>query len=267
MKTFKGLANILGFLLLLSLLSCNFSRSKEASGGGDSARALEDILNSDETASYSVIQNSIINKRCTKCHAPGLKAANIPLTNYTEVKLLVNPGQPNNSLLFARLKNNGGNMPQGDPALPEIEVQILRDWIFAGAHEEAQPKPNSGSDSETISSTTTTSTTLAGPPPTTPQPVRFNDVFQSVFSNHCIMCHKEGGKAQDYPLTDYDSVMHNFLDPKFVVPSAPQESSVYIAISTGKMPSKRAVAAGEVKPLTAEQIELVRQWILQGAQN
>jgi len=76
--------------------------------------------------------NEIIQTKCTSCHtryhatwgpydtnAQWLESGNVISGNAT------------GSALFIKLKNNGGNMPEGAPELTEAENQAIRDWIDA----------------------------------------------------------------------------------------------------------------------------------------
>ncbi|MCH9682807.1 MAG: hypothetical protein K0V04_15330 [Deltaproteobacteria bacterium] len=48
----------------------------------------------------------------------------------------IEPGQPNNSYIIHKMEGTqavGGSMPDGQPLLPQATVDIIRDWIDAGA--------------------------------------------------------------------------------------------------------------------------------------
>lgn len=51
--------------------------------------------------------------------------------------LRVDPGHPDNSFLVIKLAGpppiEGGQMPLGKPALSDAQMQLVRDWISAGA--------------------------------------------------------------------------------------------------------------------------------------
>ena len=52
---------------------------------------------------------------------------------------LVVPGSPETSLLYLKVAGSppcGDPMPQGGSALPEAQVEMIRSWIAAGAHDD-----------------------------------------------------------------------------------------------------------------------------------
>jgi hypothetical protein len=54
-------------------------------------------------------------------------------------KALVVPGKPEESLLYTKLSATppcGAEMPFGGGALPEAQVEMVRSWIAAGAHDD-----------------------------------------------------------------------------------------------------------------------------------
>lgn len=76
--------------------------------------------------------NEIIQTKCTSCHTR-YHATWGPYD--TNAKWLASgnviSGNAAGSPLFTKLKNNGGNMPEGAPELTEAEAQAIRDWIDA----------------------------------------------------------------------------------------------------------------------------------------
>jgi len=98
---------------------------------------------------FQEIQDTVFTPICTQCHiganAPqGLRldAANsyALLVNVAsgEVPALlrVNPGNPNQSYLVQKISGTqsvGGRMPLGQAALPQDRIDLIRQWITAGA--------------------------------------------------------------------------------------------------------------------------------------
>src|ERR1700736_5988675 len=114
------------------------------SGGGGNAPL---------TATFQSIQDNVFTPICTKCHigagAPeGLQLdaahsyallVSVPSTEQPSV-LRVAPGNPDNSYIVRKLQNSGGisggQMPLNGPYLPQSTIDVIRQWITAGA-----PKP------------------------------------------------------------------------------------------------------------------------------
>ena len=98
---------------------------------------------------FQEIQDTVFTPICTQCHiganAPqGLRldAANsyAMLVNVSSSEvpnlLRVNPGNPDQSYLVQKIQGNaavGGRMPLGQAALPQDRIDLIRQWIAAGA--------------------------------------------------------------------------------------------------------------------------------------
>src|SRR3981081_2463731 len=105
------------------------------------------------TADFKSIQDNVFTPICTKCHigagAPEglqLDAANsyaalvsVPSAEQPAV-MRVAPGNPANSYIIRKLQGaagiSGGQMPLGGPYLPQSTIDVISQWITAGA-----PKP------------------------------------------------------------------------------------------------------------------------------
>ena len=77
--------------------------------------------------------------------------------------------------------------------------------------------------------------------------INYQNVLEAVMTPVCLDCHKRS-------LGTYEKVLSK------VVPGAPDKSEFYIRVKTDMPPIEEGYA-----PLTAEQISLIYQWILQGA--
>lgn len=102
------------------------------------------------TADFQSIQDNVFTPICTKCHigagAPEglqLDAAHsyallvgVPSTEQPNVKR-VNPGNPDSSYIVLKLQGSSGitgaRMPFGGPYLPQSTIDVIRQWISAGA--------------------------------------------------------------------------------------------------------------------------------------
>ena len=106
------------------------------------------------TATFQSIQDNVFTPICTKCHigsgAPEglqLDAAHsyallvgVPSAEQATV-LRVAPGDPDNSYIIRKLQDtpgiSGGQMPLGGPYLPQSTIDVIRQWITAGAPQAA----------------------------------------------------------------------------------------------------------------------------------
>jgi hypothetical protein len=108
----------------------------------------------------------------------------------------------------------------------------------------------------------------SAPQPTASPAVDFNRDIRPIFSNHCFECHGQDAarRKAHLRLDRRENVLGELRSgARGVVPGRPEESEVYCrmiaAEDAGRMPPRR-----HGKPLSAAQIELVRRWILQGAE-
>lgn len=102
------------------------------------------------TADFQAIQENVFTPICTKCHigagAPeGLQLdadhsyallVGVPSAEQPNV-LRVQPGDPDSSYIVRKLQGSssisGGQMPLGGPYLPQSTIDVIRQWISAGA--------------------------------------------------------------------------------------------------------------------------------------
>jgi PKD repeat protein len=99
------------------------------------------------TATLSMIQAQIFTPKCSGCHPPNqgmdLQAGNafasiVNMSSSEQPSLMrVKPGDPDNSYLYKKVAGaagiSGSRMPRGGPVLTSAQLQLIRDWILAGA--------------------------------------------------------------------------------------------------------------------------------------
>lgn len=78
-----------------------------------------------------------------------------------------------------------------------------------------------------------------------------------ILAAKCLSCHDAESKAADLDLTSRESMMRGSTSGPVVVPGKPEESRLFRYVKMGKMPPAR--------PLSDEEIEAIRQWIVEGA--
>ena len=88
----------------------------------------------------------VFQKRCATCHNSSRQSGGLDLTNYTNLMLgggsgnSIEPGDSGSSYLYMLVTHEETPvMPPGNVKIPEKEIQLIADWIDAGALE------NSGS--------------------------------------------------------------------------------------------------------------------------
>jgi hypothetical protein len=102
---------------------------------------------------FTQIQNTIFTPICTTCHAGASAPLGLRLDEGNSYALLVNvassevpsllrvnPGDPDNSYLVHKIEGRaavGGRMPLGGPPLPQESIDLVKQWIAAGASPQA----------------------------------------------------------------------------------------------------------------------------------
>lgn len=104
-------------------------------------------------------------------------------------------------------------------------------------------------------------------PATAAEPVQFNRDIRPILSNHCFNCHgpDAGTREADLRLDIQSGVLGDGQDAAGVVVSGkPDESPLWQRI-TASDPSEQMPPPDFGKPLSAQQKELIRRWIAEGA--
>jgi mono/diheme cytochrome c family protein len=88
-------------------------------------------------ASFSSDVLPVFEARCQRCHGTGRAEAGLRLTSHADVMAgsdygaVVIPGNAATSRLVEVIVS--GEMPLGGQRLPETDIQIIRNWVDAGA--------------------------------------------------------------------------------------------------------------------------------------
>jgi len=109
------------------------------------------------------------------------------------------------------------------------------------------------------------------------RPISFTEDVQPILKASCVECHNlsaEGYATSGFSLVDYDSVMKGTKFGPVVVPKSSVSSALYLVIASKTSPEIRmpphhenALAEGRGTPLSEHQIEIIRDWIDEGAKN
>ena len=139
-----------------------------------------------------------------------------------------------------------GEMPPDGPPLPAAQIQLIIDWINEGAKNNSNNETNAASDNPTD----------AGRPIPS-----FQDDILPILTNRCAFagCHVAGGPG-GIDLRTYDAVMAGGSKGAIVIAGDAGESELVTQIVEGKMPPGGP-------PLPAAQIQLITDWINDGAKN
>ncbi len=228
----KKLLSLLGVSILIS--SCGLRNESalkfEESFNRAGNRALEDKV------SYQLINEKILQTKCLSCHGD---SGNISLETYADVYSHIEK--------IKEVTINSRKMPKSPyAALTKSEFELLATWIKAGAPE----KPLNGTDQ----------------PPVKIEPLEptFKSINKNILQNKCIVCHSVGKVAERVPLDSPKSMIDSPLE--IIIPGNSEESGLIISTSPNArklMPPKKS----GITPLKPEEIEIIKQWIDNGAKD
>ena len=139
-----------------------------------------------------------------------------------------------------------GEMPPNGLPLPAAQIQLIIDWINEGAKNNSNNETNAASDNPTD----------AG------RPIPFfQDDILPILTNRCAFagCHVAGGPG-GIDLRTYNAVIAGGSKGAIVIAGDAGESELVKQIVEGKMPPSGP-------PLPAAQIQLIIDWINEGAKN
>ena len=139
-----------------------------------------------------------------------------------------------------------GEMPPGGPPLPVAQMQLIIDWINEGAKNSSNNETTAASDNPTDAGSLSPS---------------FQDDILPILTNRCAFagCHVAGGPG-GIDLRTYDAVIAGGSKGAIVIAGDAGESELVKQIVEGKMPPSGP-------PLPAAQIQLITDWINEGAKN
>lgn len=90
----------------------------------------------------------------------------------------------------------------------------------------------------------------------------FESVKKVILQPKCLRCHGPGGEAARTPLRTREDLLDSPLE--IVIPGNPEESGLILVLQEGarkKMPPPKSA----IPPVSSEEIDIIAQWILNGA--
>lgn len=246
-------------LLFITLSSCSYEHIRNQNDSSVASGSTD----------FEWLQTNLFRADCTGCHG---ETAKINLTSYDSIisnSRIFNANNPASSLLLEVIQN--GRMPPKGGLSNGESVTVLSCWLSGGASKEdtacsvgAQNSNPSGD--QTGESANNRPSRNPKPDPTTPSEpnprptdpvdnpadaIGYDSVFQMVFEPHCVSCHSEDLPSAGIALDSYAAIIAKakLIDPK--------KSLLVEVLESGYMPF------GDT--LTEEQIQLVSNWIKEGA--
>jgi len=87
----------------------------------------------------------ILKRHCWGCHSGGDAKGGLSVDTVADMRkggdggALFEAGKPDDSLLLQMIVGSEPEMPQKQPPLSAAKIQILREWVFAGAQDDSTP--------------------------------------------------------------------------------------------------------------------------------
>lgn len=221
------------FIICANLLvsSCSYRKEKISNFDVSFNEAMLDKV------SYQLINQKILLPKCISCHG---NSGNINLETYSSVY-----GYTDKIKQVTLVTHEMPKSPY--PSLSNEELVLLATWLHAGAPE----KPLGGG-------------TDLPPPKVEPLEPKFLSIKKNIFQNKCLVCHATGKEAERVSLDTPEDMINSPLD--IVLPGNPDESGLVLSVLPDArkiMPPKKSGIAN----LKASEIEIIKQWIENGAKD
>jgi len=104
----------------------------------------------------------------------------------------------------------------------------------------------------------------------TQKPVSFQNDIDPILNDKCLQCHKPpngvGYVRTGMDMQSYDTLMKGTIFGTVIIPGD-SKRSVLNKLTEGRAGELMRMPHGDAKKLTAEEIELLKSWVNQGALN
>ncbi len=227
------------WLLLIVCISCTFQKNKL----GDAPESINEAP-SCTPVSFVQVQADIFGTpqdpkgKCLSCHQPG--GPLLALNSYAAVKGRL--AQIEDSVHSNRMPKNG--------PLSADKKKLLYSWIQQGSPELA----DAAKVAENCDPGTDPVVLDPNPQPVVLEP-HYESLRQNIFASQCLGCHDGSGIFSFYDFSTHESIIS--YKKLFDILTDGSDSRFVKALVTGAMPKNRP-------PLSAEQIEVIRQWVALG---
>jgi uncharacterized membrane protein len=222
---------IISFVFFIS--SCSYRKEKI----GQSEVLIDQSML--QKVSYQLVNEKILTPKCVTCHG---NAGNVNLETYSAVYGYID------KIKEAAVTNS--TMPKAPfPALSDEERSLLATWIKAGAPDKALD----GTDSPPT------------PPVIEPLMPTFVSIKKHILQNKCLSCHSVGNVAEDISLLTAQEMIDS--PRSIVVENDPDSSELYLSTAPTRRRKFMPPKTSGITPLTAEERDVIRQWIQSGAKD
>lgn len=187
----------------------------------------------------------ILQANCYRCHGEKTRKAELDLTSAAgmrrggETGRLVDPGKPEESLLYKMVREGQMPPPENEP-LSAAEVGTIRRWIAEGASLGARGNLEP------------------------PASVSLQDVMPILF-RRCTVCHGSQAMEAGLDMRTRTGMQDGGHSGPALVPGEPDRSTVVQRVRDQLCPPSEAVGEAGIEPMTADELAVLERWISLGA--
>lgn len=184
----------------------------------------------------------ILQQQCLSCHSGSNPSGNLDFTNYDQLAYVAQSGS-----LLGAIRHEAGYipMPQNGTKLDECSIATIAIWV----RDTTFTDPGGGGNNN-------------GHPCDADTVYFQNEVLPLIISNCATSgCHDKLGGEQEVLLVDYASIINYGK----IRPGKPDNSELYEKIIENDIEDR--MPPPPASPLSNEQKNIIKNWILQGAQN
>ena len=220
-------------LLLLTLAA---GAGRVALSGADQPPAKE------KSPSFVGEIRPLLQAKCWRCHGEKVRRADLDLRTHAAILAggesgpAVVPGKPDDSLLYENI-HSGAMPPNKKDPLSKAEMELVRDWIKAGAR--------SGEDDKAD--------------PARPAVTR-HDILP-ILLRRCTVCHGMHRKEGGLDLRTRAAMLRGGKSGPAIELGKPDKSLLLKKIRAGQMPPRDRLVEVSVKPVEQAETDLLARWI------
>jgi len=204
------------------------------------------VVSGDEPApNFQRDVEPILRTNCYRCHGEETRKAELNLSSAAglqrggESGRIVESGKPEESLLFEMVE--GGLMPPEDEKqLTRAEIQVISQWIAAGA--------SLGTEGDMHPA----------------QSVTQHDVTP-ILLRRCTVCHGAQLVEGELDLRSRAGMIEGGRSGPALVPGKPDESGIVSRVRERLCPPEKDIGEAGIEPMTGDERQVVEEWISLGA--
>ncbi len=182
----------------------------------------------------------LLESKCVRCHGPKKQEAELNLSTPAGIRRgsesgpIIAAGKPDESLLYEMVRDRH-MPPENEGTLTSTEIELIRDWIASGAR--------FANKSDEVAAQITE-----------------HDVVP-IMLLRCTVCHGARRREGELDLRTRESMLRGGKSGPAIVLGRPEESLLVKRVHAGEMPPRQSLVEVSVKPMQADELARLEQWI------